>query len=213
MKKILSLLLIVGMLIATLASCGNSETGTTSSTTANTTASTSTSATTGKTEEITAPSYTVEELMNKVIENIGGKIIATDPYDGAEFEMAVTGPIHFDASNKDTSNYYTGLDASAALVEADAVYNENMFMGGAPFSMVIVKVKDTKDVNTVKEEMFNGINMRKWVCVNADHLITVDNGNYVLLVMCSQDVCENIANSFDNVLSGASGTRLAKNFG
>ncbi|MGM9663976.1 MAG: hypothetical protein ACI3XF_03965 [Eubacteriales bacterium] len=211
MKKIISLLLIISMLALVFVSCGkakNPEDTTSSSATTE-----STTATTQKPVEIKNTDYDVEDLMNKVLEDMGGKVTIIDESSGEEFELRLTGPTHFNASSKDESNYYTGLDASLSLVEEDAVYNENMMMGGTPFSMVIIKLKDSKDADKVKEEMFNGINMQKWICRSADHLITVDNGNYVLLVMSSQDVCEKVANSFDNVLEEVSGTRLAKNFG
>ena len=212
MKKIISLLLIISMLALVFVSCGKAKNpeNTTSSSSATTE---STTATTQKPVEIKNTDYAVEDLMNKVLEDMGGKVTVIDEFSGEEFELRLTGPTHFNASSKDESNYYTGLDASLSLVEEDAVYNENMMMGGPPFSMVIVKLKDSKDADKVKGEMFNGIDMQKWVCRNADHLITVDNGNYVLLVMSSQDVCEKVANSFDNVLEEVSGTRLAKNFG
>lgn len=213
MKKIISLLLIVGMLAAVLASCGDSDKNNTTES-SDTTASTETteSTTTGKPEEVKNTNYSVEDLMNKVIENIGGKIMTIDEYDGSEFEVMVTGPQHFSVSDANEGKYYSGISESASLVEDDAVWNENAMMGGAPFSMVIVKLKDAKDGDTVKNEVFGGVNMRKWVCRNADYLITVNNGNYVLMVMCSKDTCEKIADAFDSVLEEKSGTRLEKEF-
>lgn len=226
MKKIISLLLIVGMLAAALASCGNSDPNNTtgsSDTTASTettkntgssesTTETTESTTTGKPEEVKNTDYSVEDLMNKVIESIGGKVTTIDNYDGSEFEIMLTGPTHFSVSNANEGKYYSGISESASLVEDDAVFNENAMMGGEPFSMVIVKLKDAKDGDTVKNEVFNGVNMRKWVCRNTDYLITVNNGNYVLMVMCSKATCEKIADAFDTVLEEESGTRLEKEF-
>ena len=205
MKKIISLILIVGMLAAVLVSCGNSDPN-------NTTGSSETTESTGKPEEVKNTDYSVEDLMNKVIESIGGKVTTIDEYDGSEFEIMLTGPTHFSVSNADEGKYYSGISESASLVEDDAVWNENAMMGGKPFSMVIVKLKDAKDGDKVKEEMLGGVNMRKWVCRNAEYLITVNNGNYVLMVMCSKATCEKIADAFDNVLEEKSGTRLEKEF-
>ena len=205
MKKIISLLLIVGMLAAVLVSCGNSDPN-------NTTGSSETTESTGKPEEVKNTDYSVEDLMNKVIESIGGKVTTIDEYDGSEFEIMLTGPTHFSVSNADEGKYYSGISESASLVEDDAVWNENAMMGGEPFSMVIVKLKDVKDGDKVKEEMLGGVNMRKWVCRNAEYLITVNNGNYVLMVMCSKATCEKITDAFDNVLEEKSGARLEKEF-
>ncbi len=218
MKKIISLLLIVGMLAAVLVSCGNSDpnnttasSGTTEST-GSSESTTETTESTGKPEEVKNTDYSVEDLMNKVIESIGGKVTTIDEYDGSEFEIMLTGPTHFSVSNADEGKYYSGISESASLVEDDAVWNENAMMGGEPFSMVIVKLKDAKDGDKVKEEMLGGVNMRKWVCRNAEYLITVNNGNYVLMVMCSKATCEKIADAFDNVLEEKSGARLEKEF-
>lgn len=205
MKKIISLLLIVGMLAAVLVSCGNSDPN-------NTTGSSETTESTGKPEEVKNTDYSVEDLMNKVIESIGGKVTTIDEYDGSEFEIMLTGPTHFSVSDANEGKYYSGISESASLVEDDAVWNENAMTGGEPFSMVIVKLKDAKDGDKVKEEMLGGVNMRKWVCRNAEYLITVNNGNYVLMVMCSKATCEKIADAFDNVLEEKSGTRLEKEF-
>ena len=218
MKKIISLLLIVGMLAAVLVSCGNSDpnnttasSGTTEST-GSSESTTETTESTGKPEEVKNTDYSVEDLMNKVIESIGGKVTTIDEYDGSEFEIMLTGPTHFSVINADEGKYYSGISESASLVEDDAVWNENAMMGGEPFSMVIVKLKDAKDGDKVKEEMLGGVNMRKWVCRNAEYLITVNNGNYVLMVMCSKATCEKIADAFDNVLEEKSGARLEKEF-
>lgn len=205
MKKIISLLLIVGMLAAVLVSCGNSDPN-------NTTGSSETTESTGKPEEVKNTDYSVEDLMNKVIESIGGKVTTIAEYDGSEFEIMLSGPTHFSVSDANEGKYYSGISESASLVEDDAVWNENVMMGGEPFSMVIVKLKDAKDGDKVKEEMLGGVNMRKWVCRNAEYLITVNNGNYVLMVMCSKATCEKIADAFDNVLEEKSGTRLEKEF-
>ena len=205
MKKIMSLILIVGMLAAVLVSCRNSDPN-------NTTASSGTTESTGKPEEVKNTDYSVEDLMNKVIESIGGKVTTIDEYDGSEFEIMLSGPTHFSVSDANEGKYYSGISESASLVEDDAVWNESVMMGGEPFSMVIVKLKDAKDGDKVKEEMLGGVNMRKWICRNAEYLITVNNGNYVLMVMCSKATCEKIADAFDNVLEEKSGTRLEKEF-
>lgn len=224
MKKIISLILIVGMLAAVLVSCGNSDPNNTTGssdttasteTTENTGSSESTTETTGSTgkpEEVKNTDYSVEDLMNKVIESIGGKVTTIDECDGSEFEIMLSGPTHFSVSDANEGKYYSGISESASLVEDDAVWNESVMMGGEPFSMVIVKLKDAKDGDKVKEEMLGGVNMRKWICRNAEYLITVNNGNYVLMVMCSKANCEKIADAFDNVLEEKSGTRLEKEF-
>lgn len=215
MKKILSLLLITAMLAAMLAACGKTDKP---DNTDGTSGTDGTTVTTQKPEEIKKnPDYTPEALMSKMVETLGGKNPAEEGEFGSltigEDEMLVTGPKHFSISNKNEGKYYSGIEASASLVEDDAVYNDSVVRGGSPYSFVIVKLKDAKNGDTLKEEMKDGVNMRRWVCRNADYLITVNNGNYLLLVMGSKDACEKTADAFDSVLEEKSGTRLVKEYG
>lgn len=214
MKKILSLILITAMLAAMFVACGKTDKP---DNTDGTSGTDGTTVTTQKPEEIKKnPDYTPEDLMNKMIETLGGKNPAEEGEFGSltigENEMLVTGPKHFSISNKNAGKYYSGIEASASLVEDDAVYNDSVVRGGSPYSFVIVKLKDAKNGDTLKEEMKDGVNMRRWVCRNADYLITVNNGNYLLLVMGSKDACEKTADAFDSVLEEKSGTRLVKEY-
>ena len=214
MKKILSLLLITATLAAMFAACGKTDKP---DNTDGTSGTDGTTVTTQKPEEIKKnPDYTPEALMSKMVETLGGKNPAEEGEFGSltigENEMLVTGPKHFSISNKNEGKYYSGIEASASLVEDDAVYNDSVVRGDSPYSFVIVKLKDAKDSDTLKEEMKDGVNMRRWVCRNADYLITVNNGNYLLLVMGSKDACEKTADAFDSVLEEKSGTRLVKEY-
>ena len=214
MKKILSLLLIAAMLAAMFVACGKTDKP---DNTDGTSGTDGTTVTTQKPEEIKKnPDYTPEALMSKMVEALGGKNPAEEGEFGSltigEDEMLVTGPKHFSISNKNEGKYYSGIEASASLVEDDAVYNDSVVRGGSPYSFVIVKLKDAKNGDTLKEEMKDGVNMRRWVCRNADYLITVNNGNYLLLVMGSKEACEKTADAFDSVLEEKSGARLVKEY-
>ena len=214
MKKILSLILIITMLAAIFVSCGKTDKP---DNTDGTSGTDGTTVTTQKPEEVKKnPDYTPEALMSKMVEALGGKNPAEEGEFGSltigEDEMLMTGPKHFSISNKNEGKYYSGIEASTSLVEDDAVYNDSVVRGGSPYSFVIVKLKDAKNSDTLKEEMKNGVNMRRWVCRNADYLITVNNGNYLLLVMGSKDACEKTADAFDSVLEEKSGARLVKEY-
>lgn len=214
MKKILSLLLITAMLAAMFAACGKTDKP---DNTDGTSGTDGTTVTTQKPEEVKKnPDYTPEALMSKMVEALGGKNPAEEGEFGSltigEDEMLMTGPKHFSISNKNEGKYYSGIEASASLVEDDAVYNDSIVRGGSPYSFVVVKLKDAKNSDTLKEEMKNGVNMRRWVCRNAEYLITVNNGNYLLLVMGSKEACEKTADAFDSVLEEKSGARLVKEY-
>ncbi len=96
------------------------------------------------------------------------------------------------------SSYNTGV-SSTQLIEKDAALSEPMV--GYGFSIVLVKVKDQKDVDTVAAEMRSGLNPMKWICVGAESVQVVTHGQYVLGIMASTSECEQIAKTFSEMFS------------
>lgn len=141
-----------------------------------------------------AVSYTVEELIKKVVE-------------GTKTGYSLTDPEHFAVSSEE-GYYYSGIKESAALVEDDAVIVSPMM--GQEFSVVAVRVKKLSDVETVKREMLEGNNLNRWICRTADQLIVVSNDVYVLCVMGTKEETESAADAFDSAFSSPSTERLLK---
>lgn len=178
MKKITAMLLAI-LLVLSMTACnstGNEDT------TAGTTASVET---TTAPEETTVPEDTTAVVEDTTVsaenpmETIANEIIALQP---VEF-MGGFMPVDLTDTSDDglwAVNYYTGLD-SAEKIENIAVYEP--MMGSIAFSMVLVQVKDVADVQTVADQMKNGIDTRKWICVEADELMVAGCGNVVMLIM------------------------------
>ncbi|HPF54730.1 MAG TPA: hypothetical protein P5116_07510 [Eubacteriales bacterium] len=76
--------------------------------------------------------------------------------------------------------YYTGLDSADKL--SAAAVSEAM-IGSQAYSLVLVRVKDNADAQSVAESMKAGIDTAKWVCVMADDLQVAAYGDVVLLIM------------------------------
>lgn len=92
----------------------------------------------------------------------------------------MAGTIPAEMINADSYTYYTGLADDSKV--ADLLVSESM-IGAQAYSLVLVTVKDGEDVNAVADEMLGGIDQRKWMCVEADLIRVVTNGNTVMLVM------------------------------
>ena len=90
------------------------------------------------------------------------------------------GTMEVDLADPDALKMFTGL-GSADKISAAAV-SESM-MGAQAYSLVVVKVKDAKDADAVATEMMNGIDQRKWICVEADDLRVSAAGDTVVLIM------------------------------
>ena len=99
----------------------------------------------------------------------------------------MTGEIPVDLADADAVKYMTGLDSAEKIKEA--AVHESM-MGSQAYSLVLVRVNDAADAEAVATEMKNGIDQRKWICVEADDLRVVASGDIVMLVMISTEYAE-----------------------
>lgn len=99
----------------------------------------------------------------------------------------------------------TGLN-DLALV-SDAVVSESM-IGSIAYSLVLVKVPDAANAQSVGESMKSGIDPRKWICVEADDLMVCGKGDVVMLVMMDSSFAEeglssqNLVDGFSAVMGG-----------
>jgi hypothetical protein len=110
-----------------------------------------------------------------------------------------------DLTNADLLKYNTGLNSASKVKEA--VVSENMMRGGAAYSMVLLRVNDSKDTESAAKEMFEGINMAKWICVGADELRVATSGDTIMLVMMQNTLsdtitCKDIEDEFKKLCGG-----------
>ena len=101
----------------------------------------------------------------------------------------MTGEIPVDLADADAVLYYTGL-ASAEKIKEISVF-ESM-MGSQAFSVVVARLNDAADAEEVANGMKNGIDQRKWICVEADDLRVVAAGDLVMLVMISSEYAADV---------------------
>lgn len=55
------------------------------------------------------------------------------------------------------------------------------------YSLVLVRVEDAKNAQSIAQQMKDGINPQKWVCVEADDLAVCGYGDVVMLIMVASD--------------------------
>lgn len=116
-------------------------------------------------------SGTMEENINKIMEEnpveFMGGVIPIDLEDTSEDGLlALTG--------------YTGLSSVTKLTDG-AVYEP--MMGSQAFSLVLVRVADAADAESVAREMKTNIDPRKWICVQADQIMAAGYGDVVMFIM------------------------------
>ena len=115
------------------------------------------------------------------------------------------GTTELDLSDGEMFTAVTGLASSDKVKEA--AYSESM-IGSQAYSMVVVRVKKSKDATTVADEMLNGINPAKWICVEADDVRVAAYDDLVMLIMVSSQLEETvtgreIVSAFKKVCGGS----------
>ena len=132
----------------------------------------------GTLEEISESIYANETVTDE-ISIMPATEIALDDIDGLTYNLGV---------------------ASADAIER-AVISEPM-IGSIAYSLALVKVKEGADIEALKNEILNGVNYRKWLCVAAEKIAVVNCGDVILMVMATEEIVDGITAAFSTVCKG-----------
>ncbi len=114
-------------------------------------------------------------------ENVEGNLsgIMSKLYEGIKSDnLGDLENIKVDSENQD---YYIG---DVSFKYTDALASEPA-MSSIAHSVVLIRVKDTKDIEKYKKEIKEKVDPAKWVCVSVDekNVIVESKGDLILLVM------------------------------
>ncbi|MGN1310288.1 MAG: hypothetical protein ACI4VP_01010 [Clostridia bacterium] len=98
-----------------------------------------------------------------------------------------------DVTDDDFIQYYTGLENGTNL---EYVVTSEPMISSQAYSLVLAKVKNGVDANSVAKEMSEKVNTSKWICVSAEKLYVTSSGDIVFLVMSSEDMAKPIYEKF-----------------
>ena len=113
-------------------------------------------------------------------------------------------------SSTESFKYYTGLSDSSN-VEFFVV--SEPLMNAQAYSLVVLKVKDTSKIETMKQEIYNNINMAKWLCVSAEKLYITNSDDIIFMVMASDNWATPVYNGFKKYVNNNIGKELTKTEG
>ncbi len=116
--------------------------------------------------------------------------LASKLYEANPVEFMVGPAMALDLADPDALMMYTGLESADGV--AEAAWSESM-IGAQPYSLVFVRVAEGADMEAIKNAMFNGINTRKWICVEADQLRVVSAADVIMLVMAGSEFAPGLA--------------------
>lgn len=92
-----------------------------------------------------------------------------------------------DLTDPDALVYYTGL-SDADEIKASSV--SEGAMSTMAYSMVLFQLEPTADAAEVGAEIIEGIDPRKWICVGAEDVKLVGQGDLIMLVMTPADALQ-----------------------
>lgn len=117
---------------------------------------------------------TVEDLqtaITKIHQNVGDKIPMVDT-----MEIDVTDDFLFPR--------YTGLSSNS---DVESVVVTMAAISAQAYESAIIKVKPGADIEKMKQEILDNIDMNMWVCVSASRLYVTNYDNVIFLVMGGED--------------------------
>ena len=138
-------------------------------------------------------SGTMEENINKIMEE-----------NPVEFMGGVI-PIDLEDTTEDgllALTSYTGLSSGEKLKDG-AVYEP--MMGSQAFSLVLVRVADAAEAESVARQMKQNINPRKWICVEANQIMAAGYGDMVMFIMLDSQLgktAQSYVDAFQKVCGG-----------
>ena len=113
-------------------------------------------------------------------------------------------------SSTESRKYYTGLSDGNNV---DFFVVSEPLMNAQAYSLVVLKVKDTSKIETMKQEMYNNINMAKWLCVSAEKLYITNSDDIIFMVMASDNWATPVYNGFKKYVNNNIGKELTKTEG
>lgn len=120
-----------------------------------------------------------------------------------EFALGETTAI--DTSDAFALQSYLGL-TDASLVQ-EAVFSEPMINAQA-YSLCALRVAEGKDPKNVAQSVLDGVDPRKWICVEADQVRVGVWGDTVVLAMVSSDLAPTLADDLMTAYSKTVGGDL-----
>ena len=121
-----------------------------------------------------------DEKLNATVEQI---------YEKQPVELMMAPVTAVDLTNTDWLSYNTGLSAELADKVDAGVLSESM-TGSQAYSLVVLRLKDAADGETVARTMMENIDPAKWVCVMADQQMVSVYGDTVVYCMADSNLID-----------------------
>ncbi len=154
------------------------ETATTESTATESNTTETVTTETAATEEAALSVMSLDEIANKLSEGI------------ADMPMA--------ENIKIPADLYPSYLFIDYVNDSEALANESM-ISSAAHSAVLLRLPEGSDIEKIRSDIEQQADPAKWICVSAEKVEVVSNGNLILLVMSYQDVADTMVERFKSM--------------
>jgi len=94
--------------------------------------------------------------------------------------------------------------------QIEHMVTSNALMMTTPYTFMLLKVEDGANIDQLKQEIIDNIDLWWWICVSADVAYVTSFGHIIMIVMAEEDVADGVYNAFGQAVNGTLGTRLTK---
>lgn len=136
----------------------------------------------------------MKDLIDKIYGNLVGQLPSLQTYDVKK-------------ENSEEVTMYTGLKSTDNV---EIVVVSEPMMSSQAYSLVMVKTNKKADIESMKKEMIDNIDTRKWICVEAEKVYVTNYKDVIFLVMSSDEWATPVYNEFKNLVGGKVGQELVK---
>lgn len=125
-----------------------------------------------------------EDLL-EIMNNVYGKTL--------EDSLPGLDTVEIDVTDEYQFSRFTGLSSNENV---EAVVVSMPFINAQAYEAALIKVKKGADVEAMKQEILDNINMNMWICVSAEKLYVTSSNDVIFLVMGQEGWEETVFNAF-----------------
>ena len=128
-------------------------------------------------------------------------------YSSGKVELPKLDTTTIDVNDANQVGVFTGLKSNANVEE---LVVSVPFINAQAYSLAVVKVNEKADIEQMKQEMLDNIDMRRWICVSAEKLYITNYENVIFLVMSSEEWAKPVYTEFKSFVGNDIGNELEK---
>ena len=109
--------------------------------------------------------------------------------------------------DKNSIQSFTGLKSTDNV---ELLIVSEPLMSSQAYSLVMVKTTKGADIEAMKQEMIDNIDVRKWICVSAEKVYVTNYKDVIFLVMSDDEWAKPVYDEFKNLVGGKVGKELVR---